>query len=518
MAQGRVEVFVPESSEWDVVDVADTQQPSLGTDSEWDVANESGPHDAIIAQYHAGELPDRKKSIVEELAKRGAIALQQSEDLVRPSLEFGGMLAGGVAGTPAGPAGNVAGAGLGYAAGKNIADQLFSEPGTLGEELVETGKDVVTGAAMEAGGAVLGKALPWVFGKAGEAFKAVHGRLTGLGKEATEQALTAGKQMGANPFKNYSDFDKSLRGKITGEEVVANAQGALQKLKDQRSEAYLGQLEALSANKQPINMQPMGEKIATLLKRYVRVGKDGAVDWERSALGSKNSEGVTKIKDIMDTLKTWGSRPEDATPVGLDMLKRQMDGFYSESSQARSFVTSLRGIVKDSLVKEVPQYARMTKGYEEATKIIKDVESGLMMRKQGMSGRIVADQTLRRLLSSMKDNFELRKDLVRVLSQEGDDISGQIAGYGMRSLVPVGLAGTGPAMIGSAAAAKFLNPMFWPVLASSSPRISAEFLRVFGKGLSEVAGTGPLIGKTIAYTNRNDAEVQDFAETIQGEK
>jgi hypothetical protein len=89
MAQGRVEVFVPESSEWDVVDVADTQQPSLGPDtgSEWDVVDEPGPHDALIAQYHAGELPDRKKSIVEELAKRGAIALNQFKSGARSVVE-----------------------------------------------------------------------------------------------------------------------------------------------------------------------------------------------------------------------------------------------------------------------------------------------------------------------------------------------------------------------------------------------------------------------------------------------
>jgi hypothetical protein len=55
--------------------------------SEWDVVDESGPHDALIAQYHAGELPDRKKSIVEELAKRGAIALDQFKSGARSVVE-----------------------------------------------------------------------------------------------------------------------------------------------------------------------------------------------------------------------------------------------------------------------------------------------------------------------------------------------------------------------------------------------------------------------------------------------
>jgi hypothetical protein len=88
------------------------------------------------------------------------------------------------------------------------------------------------------------------------------------------------------------------------------------------------------------------------------------------------------------------------------------------------------------------------------------------------------------LTSAMKDNFELRKDLVEILgAQANKDLSGDIAGYTMNTTMPRGLAGTGTALAGSGYAA-MINPSFWPVLAASSPRVQGEFLRLFGRGMN----------------------------------
>jgi hypothetical protein len=206
--------------------------------------------------------------------------------------------------------------------------------------------------------------------------------------------------------------------------------------------------------------------------------------------------GREDIKEIVDRVSRFGSEKGDNTVSGLDALKRQLDDFYSESSQARAFVASLRSDIHKTITKAVPEYEEMTKGYHEASVLIKNIESGLLLKKPQGGGRITADRTLRYLTSSMKDNFALRRDLVQVLGVKADqDLSGQIAGYTMRSIVPLGLAGTGPAMVGEAALAHFVNPWFWPVLAASSPRASAEFLRVFGKALVQTKGLSPLVTK-----------------------
>lgn len=444
----------------------------------------------------------------ESAPKQEQNILQKAAPWVRGGLEAGGFLLGGFIGAPAGPITAAGGAGLGYAGGKqaaNVYDQAvgLKQPDTYTNELLNTGKDVVTGAGMYASGPVTEKIAAKGLQMGGKAVKQLWGRATGTGTGTIEEAIASGEKTGLTktPFKSATEFDKALRGEITGEEVVANAKNALNVLKENRSTAYQSQLKAIEQNGTKIDLQPIKDKANQLLRRYVRFDEKGNPDWTRSALGQENSEGVRKIKEIMETVTKWGEKEGDATPTGLDMLKRQLDDFYSESSNARSFVSSLRNEVKNKLVKEVPQYEKMTKGYAEATQLIKDIEAGLSLKKQGMTGRVTADMTLRRLMSSMKDNFELRKELVGLLGEQGgQDLGGQIAGHAMRSAVPLGLAGAAPVLIGEWALAKFISPKFWPILAASSPRVAGEFLRLYGKfaGIGAAAGSVAVKGASAA--------------------
>jgi hypothetical protein len=381
-------------------------------------------------------------------------------------------------------------------AGKKTADILYEEPGTIGEELVNTGKDVLTGSAYAATGEISSKVFPYIAGKIGKVFKPLLGRLTGAGTGAVEEAIKAGEQAGPNVFKSKSKFDKALRGEIKPEDIVSNAKTAISKVRDLRSKEYVAQLEKI--NLSPENLQNVRSKVVNTAKDLIsdenfsiKVFKDQngiGVDFSESPL----VEGQPVVKKALQDVVSW----KDNTAKGLDVLKKRL-GIYASQTKygtpAESFLSQLQKSLSDGLKSEVPGYAEMTKGYAEATKLVKDIESGLMLRKQGMTGRIVADQTLRRLLSSMKDNFELRRDLVKSLSSVGaEDISGQVAGYSMRSPIPLGLAGTGPALIGEAAVAKLVSPALWPALAASSPRLSAEFLRIFGKTMAEMQGTsGP---------------------------
>ena len=87
----------------------------------------------------------------------------------RPLLEFGGLTAGGIAGLPvAPPFGSIGGAGLLYAGGKqtaNILDELLGlrTPPPLSEQLPQTGKDILTGATIEASGQAIGVAATGIF-------------------------------------------------------------------------------------------------------------------------------------------------------------------------------------------------------------------------------------------------------------------------------------------------------------------------------------------------------------------
>ena len=433
----------------------------------------------------------------------GNKSFSSTEELIRPVFEFGGMAAGGAVGTSAaGPAGSVAGGGLGYAAGKNIADMIFQtdQPASIPGAIGKTAKDVTTGATIVAEGEILGKTLGYAAEKSGSVISSVLGRMTGTGKATIDEAVKSGKSTGItfNPLQSATDFDNALRGNVTGEEIVKKSRVALNTIKNNRQIKYQADLAKLANSSKPIDLQPIKQHLQNSLQRFGFIAKDGGVKpiYTASSLGGKAEK---DIKEIVGTVNKWGLTKGDDTALGLDTLKRYLDDFYSESSNARAFVHSLRNEVKDNIVNAVPEYARMTKDYAMATKVIKDVEAGLMMRKQGMTGRIVADQTLRRLLSTVKDNYELRRDLVKTLSENGEDIGALISGYAMRSPVPLGIAGTGPAIIGEAALAKLVSPAFWPVLAASSPRLSGEFLRMYGKTLAEIQGISPKVGQVISY-------------------
>lgn len=75
----------------------------------------------------------------------------------RELLQLGGLTGGAIMGTPSGPVGQVAGAGLGYGMGANLADRWDEflgvvEPQNLQESSVKAAKDVGTGMAYEMGG------------------------------------------------------------------------------------------------------------------------------------------------------------------------------------------------------------------------------------------------------------------------------------------------------------------------------------------------------------------------------
>jgi len=85
-------------------------------------------------------------------------------ETVGPLLEGGGMIGGAMAGAAGGPVGSVAGAGLGYGLGKQatrMADVALGnvQPGTLGQEAVQSAQNVAEGGMMEMGGQMLVPAL-----------------------------------------------------------------------------------------------------------------------------------------------------------------------------------------------------------------------------------------------------------------------------------------------------------------------------------------------------------------------
>jgi len=461
-----------------------------------------------------GPVEPIKRASLAAASPEGQGALKSLAGKVSPyantALPIGGALTGALLTSPGNiPAPGIAsavGAGLGYAGGKKLAHALGAYAGkedvpTLKESLMETAKDVPIGAAMEFGGPIAGRAVGAVGKGIGAVAKPVLGRLTGAGTGAIEEAMQAGKALKGNVLKTQTPFDKALRKDTEPGKIVEKAKNALSTIKQKRAQDYAQRMEQIASGegKKSIEISPIKNKIEELVKQFVPHDAKGKPLWSRMAIGKEGSTAVKDIKEIIGLIKGWGSKQGDRTVTGLDALKRQLDDFYSDSSKARAFVAALRGTVKDTITKNVPAYGEMTSEYAIATNLVTDLEKGLMLRKHGMEGKIVADQTLRRLVSAMRDNFPLRKELVDILGKQGgEDIAGEVAGHALSPILPRGISGAGPALA-IEAFLTHLNPAFAGLITLSSPRLVGEFLRLFGRGLMEAGKIAPAATKAIGY-------------------
>lgn len=118
-----------------------------------------------------GQIPGAGPYVAPPAQPSGVPMGRRVIQFVRPTVEAVGAVGGGALGTPLGPAGAVGGAGLGYGIAKtglDIAEQALGyqrAPASVEEALARGAEDVRTGALYQAGGEILGRAVPAVVGK-----------------------------------------------------------------------------------------------------------------------------------------------------------------------------------------------------------------------------------------------------------------------------------------------------------------------------------------------------------------
>lgn len=123
---------------------------------------------------------------------------QRAVQFVRPTVEAVGSAGGAVVGTPLGPLGTVAGAGLGYGIAKNVLDLIEGTrppPTTVSEALVQGVRDVGVGSTYETAGRVIAP----IAGAALQQFGQTATRALDLkGRQATKLArAAAGREIDA---------------------------------------------------------------------------------------------------------------------------------------------------------------------------------------------------------------------------------------------------------------------------------------------------------------------------------
>lgn len=325
-------------------------------------------------------------------------------------------------------------------------------------------KDIGTDTAIGAAFPVAGAALKGAGRLAGEAL----GLTTGAGYGAIRQA-----------FRDTSpEFKRALRGNVddTMTEVLGEAKNALDIVKNNRQASYRSQLEKIKNVEVGANLESIKKNALDNLKNYgIKLNpEDGALDFSRSKIADQAE--ANRLREVLQNVFDWGTQEGDNTVLGLDTLKQRLDDFYSPSSQVRTYVSTLRKEVADSIKKAVPEYSDMTKGYQEATKLIDDIQSGL-----SLGDKAKPDTAIRKLTSVLRENNEHRRELLAALEEAsgGANMAGKVAGAQLSAILPRGVTSRILGSLGTAGA--YLNPSMIPALATASPRVVGEFVNALGK-------------------------------------
>jgi hypothetical protein len=288
----------------------------------------------------------------------------------------------------------------------------------------------------------------------------VLGMTTGTGAEALSQAYKAGKAGG----EKGKIFIENMRQEVPIDTVLNSAKQTLQTMKANKSADYVASKTGWAADNTRLDFSPIEQSFLNLEDSLKVKGK-----WK---IGK---EEVNKVNEVKQVINDWKKSPSLHTTVGLDALKQRIDAIYPDSpkqSQAQRVITGSSNSVKDTIIKQAPDYAQAMKDYEVMSSTIKDIETAL-----SLGNKASKDTALRKLQSLTRNNVQTnyggRLDMARQLEQVGgENIMPAVSGQALSSLTPRGLAGQSGASL--AALASYFNPATLATLPITSPRLMGE--------------------------------------------
>ena len=353
------------------------------------------------------------------------------------------------------------------------------------------------------GAAIAGAAIPLIppfargLGVLGsEAF----GVSTGAGAGPIKRLFEATKRGG----KEAKVAREALRGNISPDVLVEDAKNALSVIIENRTKGYTGKLAELIENKATHDISPIASKLDENLQKF-NIAKTGDIaeplDFSRSTLRF-NKQAQQEIGTIFNEMRGFGLTAGDRTVKGLDSLKRAFSDLFSESSEARAFVASMRDSVSQ-ILKKTPGYEEMVTQYAEQTNLIKEIQRALSLKDKAS-----IDTAFRKLASALRVNNEFRKQMVKELDEvSGNYISSQIAGQQMSELLPrglmrsIGVIGAGAGILTGVGIIPLLKAALF-----TSPRLVGEILSALGYATKNIDD----VIKAIGAIGRPASEVGPF--------
>lgn len=318
------------------------------------------------------------------------------------------------------------------------------------------------------------------------------GLSTGAGAESIREAAKAGAAGGAKA----EAFLDQMRANAPIENVVNTARDAVAEMYKNRSDLYKSSMSGVTKDKTTLDFAPIDKSIADA----ERIGSFHGI-----AINENAAKTLADIRSKFDEFKA--SPVSDIRTVeGFDKLKQAIGDIQQAQplgTPARTIANEIYNSVKNEITKQAPDYAKVMKDYENASALLKDIESSLSTGKKAN-----IDTTVRKLQSIMRNNantnYGRRAELGRVLEQSGaagaDTLFPQIAGQMLSSKTPRGIqGGVLPASMGGAAlTAGLTNP--------------ATAAAIIGGGL---ASSPRLVGEAAYYAGKAGGSAQKVAEALK---
>ena len=290
------------------------------------------------------------------------------------------------------------------------------------------------------------------------------GITTGAGGEAIKTAARAGAQGG--------EAGKACREAMSGAEpadaIVNDAKVAVSNLRKERGDLYRQDMAKIGADSTVLTFDDIDTAVGNAVKTF----KGKSI--------SPSVEAVqTQIRDVVEEWKGLDAK-DFHTAEGLDALKQRI-GDIRDNTQfgtpQRLAADKVYNAIKGTIVKQAPDYAKVMKGYEQASAQIKEIE-----RTLSVNPKASVDTALRKIMSALRDNvntnYGKRRELVAFLARSGaTHLLEKIAGRSLSAVAPRGLARTlaGGEGVGAAAALAAHNPAVAATLvgglAASSPAL-----------------------------------------------
>jgi hypothetical protein len=254
------------------------------------------------------------------------------------------------------------------------------------------------------------------------------GLMSGIGPDAYRAAYEAGQQ----GEESARAFRENISGRAPLEDTVAEARGAVSQMRRERGNAYRQQMQRVGADNTILSWND----VDTALRDMEQVA---------TYKGQSLSPSTEAIRDrLYDAVHGWKNlrASEFWTPEGFDALKKKV-GDIRDATQygtpERTVADQLYNSIRQTIIDQVPDYARVMKGYEQASAHIREIERTLAVTP-GAS----IDTTLRKLQSALRNNvntsFGRRKELAEYLVNAGaPHLMQRLAGQALSEWAPRGL-------------------------------------------------------------------------------